>query len=283
MKEFLQSISPSFPSKSEAFNTYYFAHGVASAEFGDCLLVTLDTCRAHGLGYSADVTKEIFEVGTLTSSMIEKTIDFATNSSCSHVVIAMHHHPMKVRGDDDDHEAHIANGEAFLNALQSTGKNVLVLHGHKHLVEVKHANDDVNSPVVFSSSSLCAYPYTPNQTDFSNQFHIVEFDTSVTSNPCGTIYSWDRGAQSWIKSKRPHMPFEVPFGISPDLKQVASEIIALENVTFSDRETLINNIPGLKYVKINQIDQLNIMLKDTGKKLIQNSGAITGMIYEEVR
>lgn len=279
--DFLRKIKPPFPSSDNAFNDHYFAYGVASKTIGNCLLVALDTCKTHGLGYTSETAKEIFERGTLTDGMLEKTIELINNAEVNHVVVAMHHHPIAVTDSDEEPEDEIARGTALLDALLRSDKNIIVLHGHKHYVKVQSHSRDSNSLTVFSSASLCAYPFIESDTHFSNQFHLVEFDTTVSDKAMGKILSWDWGANRWEKSSRPHMPAIVHFGETPDLVDIIRHLSRLPVTPFIESEQLLELIPQLKYVTSSNITEINLAMSVSGRRLITAASQITGMIYEE--
>jgi len=278
--EFLQNISPSFPGADADFNTDYFATGVASQTFDDCLLIALNTCRTHGYGFTQELTAQVFEVGALTDAMIERVVRVARESDKVHIVLAMHHHPLPVTERDDDNDQ-MEKGTLLLEQLSTVRKNVLLLHGHKHYVRLQTHNSAPKPTIVFSSASLCAYPFISEETHFSNQFHIVEFDTTEFDTPRGKILSWDWSANRWVESTRGHMPAEVFFGSEPDLQSIADYLTNIQSTAFVEYDQLISDLPVLKYVRNDQIEQINEMLSGTGKSLISSSSRISGLLYEE--
>jgi Icc-related predicted phosphoesterase len=278
--EFLQCISPDFPSADVAFNLEYFAHGAASRIYGKCLLIALNTCRSHGFGFSTETTAQIFEKGTLTDNMLAKVVELIGTTPATHIVVAMHHHPRKVSTSENEASDEMAKGWVLLEALAKTGKPTLVLHGHKHFVNVKPVNEDPASPIVFSSASLCAYPFELGDTQYSNQFHVVEFDMGVTDRPVGKILSWDWGATKWEVSTREHMPYEVYFGAKPDISKIAA-VLAQQSATYLDKAKLYGVVPELMYASNDDISALNLKLKPLSRRIVRSKSEVTGMIYEE--
>lgn len=278
--DFLQSISPSFPSGDEEFNRTYFATGVASIELGACELVCLNTSRTHGLGFGQELTAEVFEKGSLTANMVGSVVDIVKQSDKGHVVVAMHHHPIPVTDRDDDNDQ-MRRGEQLLERLSNSGKRVLLLHGHKHYVKCHSFGAGANAVPILSAASLCAYPFDNEQTHFSNQFHVVEFDTAETQVARGRILSWDWAANRWVESTRAHMPAEVYFGAAPDLNEIATRLREFELAAFAAIDELLAEIPSLKYIQLSDLEAINEALRDSGRRLVVVSSKVSGMIYEE--
>ena len=229
--------------KRQEFNDKYFAHGVAGKSLGDCFLIAFDTCRTHGKGFGKEAAKQIYERGALTNPMVAKARKLADACEEFHILVAMHHHPLPVTPKDTENDQ-MENGAKLLDVLQSTGKNVILLHGHKHYVSLKNHRDDVSAPLVLSSASLSAYPFDHGETHFSNQFHVLEIDINELDNPTGTVHSWDWGANTWAKSKRPHMPGEVHFGGKPNLPDLVDKIRVLPKKPMYNKDCLLYTSPS---------------------------------------
>jgi len=280
LTEFIRLLRPAYPSADNEFNRDYFADGVASTVYGDCLFVGLNTCRTHGLGLEKEVTQKLFDKGVLTDAMIEKVVDLVSDSELDHVVIAMHHHPLSERnsppGDDP-----IPKGNVLIEQLEALGKNILLLHGHQHRVVLHKPSPSPKSPYILSCASLCALPYPGQHTDFSNQFHVVELNTTISDQPTGSVLTWDWGANGWQKSARLHMPHEVNFGPAIDVAAIGSKLRALPLRSLYKEKDLLELEPHLKYLTRRDVDELNRVLAKDGRQLVVEAGRIRCLLFEE--
>ncbi len=278
--DYLKSIYPYFPmGNCRNFNLEYFADGLAAIEIQNCLVIGLNTCSMHG--YGCEEAEIIYEKGSITTRMIEKCNKIIHHSSCNHVVVAMHHNPVSLN-NHPNLAASVPSGEEFLSQLASHNKNILVVHGHTHTVSIRKFDNSRRSPVIFSSASLCAYPATSEETTYSNQFHIVDFDTQIDSSTSGTIYSWERSENCWRKSPRSHMPYEVILGNSVDPAIVAKKLLDIRNEFVIDERRLKELAPELRYTDTSTIDEVNEILRPSGYRIIISAGGtIQGLIIEE--
>ncbi|PID46341.1 MAG: hypothetical protein CSB47_04505 [Proteobacteria bacterium] len=279
--DFLKSVRPAFPHSNDAFRADYFQDGVASAELGDCCLIAIDTCRAHGLGGDAEQTKGIWEVGLVTADMQEKILRIASESEKDHILVIMHHHPIKVDELEDIYPDAMEDGAQFLKALGDTGKKCLLVHGHKHQVHLKITElGTAYSPIVFSAATFSARPYPTQINGFYNLFHIIDFDTSETTFPAGEIFSWSWSGTSWVKSKHDLMPFHVPFGREVDVIALAKELAELNlPATGTLRaEALFDECQNLKFFRITELEALNKELAPHGRVILPLNSKIHAMM-----
>lgn len=280
--EYLPSLNPKFPSNNDSFNTEYFAYGVAATEIDGILVIAINTCRIHGYGFGAEPSKEIFERGSLSTDMIERCENLIEETMCTHTLIAMHHHPLSI-SENDEQEKVIENGHSFLDKMASLDSNILIVHGHTHTVKVTPFNELANGPIIFSSASLCALPITSESTDFSNQFHIVDYDTSILSRTIGTIYSWEYGSKGWERSPRSHMPYEVRFGETINIDVLSEQILDIRGERVISGERLKELVPSVKYLDAAQTIALNILLEPKGIQVVVSAGRLQGLVFEEGR
>ena len=279
--DFLKGVRPPFPHSNAAFRANYFQDGVASSELGDCCLIAIDTCRAHGLGGDEEQTKSIWEVGLVTAEMQEKIVRIASESDKDHILVIMHHHPIKVDEIEDIYPDAMKDGAQFLKALGDTGKKCLLVHGHKHQVNLKVTElGTAFSPIVFSAATFAARPYPTQTNGFYNLFHIIDFDTLETTFPAGAIFSWSWSGTSWVESKHDTMPFHVPFGKDVDINALAQELAAL-NLPETRKlaaEELFNSCENLKFLRITDLDALNRELESHGRALFPLNSKIHAMM-----
>lgn len=277
--DFLKNISPRFPNRDESFSASYFLNGVASKEYEQCLLIAVDTCRWHGLGKDDKTSEKIWNIGHVSEAMTEEILRQISASTLSHVLIMMHHHPTKVDDILDTEQDQMSSGAQLLSAIGDTDKNCVVIHGHKHQVNIKRHSKGVRPPIVFSSATFAARPY-PNQTSgFYNQFHILELDTTKTSFPSGAIYSWNWAAPAWTKSKLDTMPFRQAFGPEISLERLATELADLPLTSKVAYQELFIGCPDLEFLPMSQFDDLNEILVNKYKRmLVAHQSTIQAMI-----
>jgi Calcineurin-like phosphoesterase len=279
--EFLKSISPRFPGHDQSLSDDYHRDGIGACELGDCLIIALDTCQSHGFG--GENQKTIWSIGCLTERMTSRALELIEKSTKLHVIILMHHHPLRVDEVTDPEYDQMEGGTKFIEALGNSRKNCLVMHGHKHMVGLKMSGLGANPPVVFSAASLAAFPHRGQAWHFSNQFHIVEFKTSNCKFPEGTIYSWEWVGTKWEKSKKPAMPHKRNFGKNPNVGETAQLLSTLSVTSYLGISELTDKIPDIAFLSPQQITQINDLLEPNYRRLIDNFGEVSGLIYEEKR
>ena len=278
--EFLKQIRPEFPSPNSLLNDGYHNDGVGTCEVDQCLLVALDTCQLHGLGKNGEVSQNIWSIGHLTDGMIDKAMDAIAKTACEHVLVMMHHHPLKIDEIMDNQYDQMSNGPRFLELLGSSGKNCIVVHGHKHLVNLKRAPVGVRPAVLLSAASLAAYPYRGQDSHFSNQFHLLDFDLAERTRPQGTIFSWDWGASRWEASKKHTMPHINKFGPTLDIDAIEKKLRHVPIVSSLNRAKLLAAVPEVEYLSLDQVDEINNRLEPTGREIIQTRSQVSGMMLQ---
>lgn len=278
--DFLKEIQPNFPSPNIQLSDGYHKDGVGTSEVGECLLVALDTCKLHGLGKNGETSQGIWSVGHLTDGMIEKTMEAIEASSCEHVLVMMHHHPLKIDDIEDQQYDQMSKGPQFLALLGASEKNCIVVHGHKHLVNLKKAPIGDRPAVLFSAASLAAYPYRGQDSHFSNQFHLLEFDLSERLHPQGTILSWDWGASRWEASKKHSMPHVKKFGPTIEIDKVEEKLRKIPIVGSLNRMKLLAAIPEVEYLSLDEIEEMNKRLEPTGREILQRQSQVSGMMLQ---
>ena len=279
--EFLKQVNPQFPSSDESFNSAYREHGVASMELDGCILVAIDTCRLHGLGKDDNTSAQIWSVGFLTDDMIDRVITAIEDSTSTHAVVLMHHHPRKVDEIEDTDYDEIPSGCELLRRLSASSKNCVVLHGHKHMVNLRRRDTDANHPPLLSAASLAAYACRERSRNYSNQFHVLEIDTSVQDKAQGTVLSWEWGSFRWEKSKKHAMPHKVRFGPIPSLDQIEKAVAKLGILTSMNQAELFKAVPDIKFLDLKEIEELNERLKQTGIEILLRQSEIGGAIKQE--
>jgi 3',5'-cyclic AMP phosphodiesterase CpdA len=278
--EFLRSVSPDFPYRDQDFKRDYFGTGVATKELGSCCLIAIDTCRTHGQGSSAEISKRIWEVGHISTQMREQVIASIKASQATHFLIMMHHHPDRVDDIIDIHTDAMKDGAEFLRDIGGLGKKCIVLHGHKHQVYLKHSLHGSPPPIVFSAATFASKPYPSQSRGFENLFHVIEVDMNEKRFPAGAIYSWNWNGAQWGESKHVDMPHYVPFGRQVDLSAIAKVLAQIQITSKVTAVELHEKCPDLKFLHINQIDALNEELKPFKRTVYPKHSKIDAMLED---
>jgi hypothetical protein len=174
----------------------------------------------------------------------------------------------------------MSKGPSFLKALGDSGKNCIVVHGHKHLVNLKRATVGDRPAVLLSASSLAAYPYRGQEGHFSNQFHLLDLDIAERSRPQGTVYSWDWGASRWEESKKHSMPHIKKFGPIPIIGAIEEQLKQLPIIGSLNRSKLLEAVPDLEYLSLDEIEVINKRLEPTGREILLRQSKVSGMILQ---
>ena len=90
-----------------------------SAEFGNWLMVNIDSCRAGRAG------------GIVTNDEITRMQDVFAASSAKHVLVCLHHPPV-LMGSAWLDSVGLENGAQFLELLQADGRVRVTIFGHVH-------------------------------------------------------------------------------------------------------------------------------------------------------
>ncbi|MGV1926551.1 metallophosphoesterase family protein [Agrobacterium tumefaciens] len=278
--EFLRTVSPDFPHRDQTFKNEYFGTGVATIELGQCCIIAIDTCRTHGHGSSAEVSKRIWEVGHISTGMREQIIAAMKASDASHFVIVMHHHPDRVDDIHDIYTDSMKDGAEFLRDIGSIGKKCIVLHGHKHQVHLKHAAHGSPPPIVFSAATFASKPYPTQSRGFENLFHVVEVDMAEQRFPAGAILSWNWSGTQWGESKHVDMPYYVAFGRPVSVFEIAKSLSQIQITSKVTADELYSICPDLKYLHSNQIDALNDELKQFNRTVYAKHSKISAMLED---
>lgn len=275
--DFLRSV-PGFPFRDPETHRDYFASGVCSVDIGSVLVIAIDTCRTHGFGKDEATNRKIWSRGHITQQMIDEICKRIQECNHQHIVLMMHHHPEKVDQLDDPDFDQMQDGPQLMTELARFPKAIFVLHGHKHLVRLKHASTGLNPPIVLSAASLAAHPYPGYGQYHANQFHILEIDTSEASRAQGRVLSWDWGSSRWEPSKKPDMPHSQRFGPIISLSDLADKLGKLTVVSQIDLAAIRLSVPEIDYFQVSRVDDLNNLLAGFGYEIIPHKSEIFAMV-----
>lgn len=285
MQNYGRFIRPEFPYSCADFNQSYYDCGVASVEIGDSTVICIDTCRLHGLG--GVKFKEVFSIGSISQPMIDNVAQLARASDRQNVVVMMHHHPDKVHMEHDVDDDVMAKGKVLLEELALIDKQILVLHGHKHMVAVNYKPGFKFDIPVFSAASFSCTPYSGEHPLSANQFHILDLDADGSSpQKKGEILSWEWHLGKWKTSKKDYMTHVVPIGRKANISEIERSIRSLSPTRFMDKDELLEAIPEIEFATKAEIEEINEKFEDDSKVIsiwMDGGGRLQGLKYEEIR
>lgn len=285
MQNYGQFISPDFPSSSEEFNRLYYAVGVACSDIKTTRVICIDTCRLHGLG--GEEFKKVFTTGSISQPMIDEVSKLAKATALPTVIIVMHHHPDKVHPNYDVDDDVMAKGMRLLDELATIDKQIIVLHGHKHMVAVNYLPGFRAEIPVLSAASLSCLPYSGDHELSANQFHIMDLDVAGNSpEKTGEILSWEWHVSKWKPSKKDYMTHVVPIGKKADTVEIVRQLRELSPTNFLNKSELLSAIPEIEFATKSQIEDINEHFENDSKPIsiwMDSGGRLKGLQYEEVR
>jgi 3',5'-cyclic AMP phosphodiesterase CpdA len=280
---FLEDIRPLFPHKDCAISKKFHSEQFACFERDNVLMAIVNTCSL--IGYGGGAKEDLFRKGFISEKVLDGLISEVSKTTCASVLVAMHHHPIPVHETQDQQDDFIEAGAELIVRLQGTGKPSIILHGHKHFVNFKAANNGPNAPWILSSSSLGAKPYDGFEENYSCQFHVVELSTSLGNDNSlrGRIWSWDWVVTAWQPARTNGLPAQTGFSDSIDLRAIAVKVRSLvEGGGSINGEKAKGQVPDLDFLTREQLTELKSMLQNEYKvRMIADGGNATLSFWEE--
>lgn len=259
---FLEDIRPLFPHRNDTISKKFHSEQFACFERDNVLIAIVNTCSL--IGYGGGAKEDLFRKGFISERVLDGLIYEVTKTSCASVLVAMHHHPIPVHETQDQQDDFIEAGAELINRIQSTGKPSIILHGHKHFVNFKAANNRANAPWILSSSSLGAKPYDGFEENYSCQFHVVEISALLENNNAlhGRIWSWDWIVSAWEPARTNGLPAQTGFSESINLRAIAVKVNSLvEGGGSIHGRRAKDQVPELDFLTRERLTELRSMLQ----------------------
>lgn len=215
-----RNLRPGFPFESDADCRAFFSDGFCILDLRpDAQLVAVNTVIDHRDEKSANR-------GTFDVARIEKMKRALKSRLRAPLRLAMmHHHPVLHTSPYLTDADVIDTGDALVRALREAGCR-LVVHGHKHVANLRYV-DDV---VIFAAGSFSA---TMNEfaTSIGNMFHVAELEgVGKGSAMRGKIRTWVYGhGKGWDKSSVTHrgFPHVTGFGAGSSLDDMRRSLLSM--------------------------------------------------------
>jgi len=280
--DYLTNFEPKHPNSDNSFTESYINEGVAACELDQCNVICVNTCVLHGLG-GVDAYK-IAQKGHITPVMIDKIEQHIRSSEAQYHLLVMHHHPRRLNEIiDPDYDA-MENGSELLEMISQLNRHVLLLHGHKHLVNLEPIRQDNSNSWIFSASSLAAPAYPKMENFFTNQCHLIDLTNCTVDDFKGYIYSWDWNVgKKWSKANKHIMPYKSAFGKIVDVQEIAKKLIDLPVIGFYSASELFDQIPELEYSPPNILSDIEAYLDEREEcvTLVFSKGYLEGLTQQE--
>ena len=150
----------------------YWGRGYEAVSGDDWVVVTINTCHFHGTLLANE-----YERGRIGESALadlrENLLDLSEKFAFR--VVVLHHPPIS-------HEEFgislgrvpMWNGDLLVKAVEETGKDWLIIHGHKHLHRLVRSSGTEYAPIVFGAASFGALLTGEVSNQTKNQFYILE-------------------------------------------------------------------------------------------------------------
>jgi metallophosphoesterase superfamily enzyme len=288
----LKNLSPSYPTGRPAADEAFWTEGFSIIDEHPYRLLVLNSCHGYpphpGDGAECAELVEYFKEldrGSFPQELQTKLEDALGGLAYRPVNVALlHHHPVEHerRSVLKDSYGPMRRGDEFLRILDEHPKSGrwFVLHGHKHVPRLVPASgDSANSPVVMGAASLGAQLWHPVVTVARNQFHIIEFETSMVPGIAslrGTIesYMWGYGV-GWSVSGRRNsgLPPLCGFGPILDHRVLAASVDAqlrARAVEFASWHLLEEVIPELRYQSPRDFEMFEAELSSLGLAILRD-------------
>lgn len=239
-KSCLQSLSPPFPLDHACYETNdnvyvdrFWSRNFVLVPFDefDCTLLIINSCAFHG--YSSEAHKQPDEHlrGRISPSTLS-AIETAIKGRNTKLNIALVHHHLVKHPRIDDGGSLMINSGLLIEALKSTGKQWLVIHGHQHAPFLSYGDASPLAPVILSSGSVAVKTTRTTGGQARNQIHHLHIDLDKMEGSgaeiLGEMTTWSWGFENgWEKATSDGgITFNSGFGYRPSTIDLRNEIKA---------------------------------------------------------
>lgn len=282
--EHLKQLSPVYPLvninqpenlEDHMNRVHYFGSDFLFLQKDKYNLVILNSCANHT---SDPAAHEKGFVSKSTHQWLEESLKRNFDRKNKKLgILVCHHHPIQHADHGIGTYDFMNGGTELLEMLNKYG-NWVVIHGHKHHAKLSYHSDGSKKTVVFAAGTLSCHKETLGG-DFTNQFYIMNVDTSKTKGtPQGTfeVYTW-QGSHWALSKRRADGVFSgVGFGDVGCLEELAEEISKnVAPVKGTDWAQIIQSFPQIKCCVPKDLEHLENNLQEFGVDiLIDSDGAI---------
>lgn len=231
-------------------------------------LLILNSCSEHGHD------PHEFEKGTAPVSALKWIKNDIGQLADDRVNLLIVHHPLySFTTHDNQAYDFLLRGDRLMSILEDLGGWV-VMHGHKHLGQIRHAGDATNTPsVIISAASFAAVMDESGPDGSENQFYILDIDRTDAGEVKGTIRAWNWNVgRRWQKSppgSGNRICFECGFGSRLRPEEIATLIANEFEAGCRDWHEFIKAIPDLKHVLPKTLDRVKAKLAQHHRLVVE--------------
>lgn len=258
----------------------YWGRGYEVVHGENWVVVTINSCHYHN-----SLLPNEYERGRIgNAALAELRANLKEISEQYLYRIVVLHHPPSSHEEFDVPlgRTPMYNGDLLLKAIEDTGSDWLVVHGHKHLFRLTKSTGAEYSPMILGAASFGALLTAEIANQTKNQFYIIELSTTNIDGEerlKGRLESlyWD--STNWnICSDIPH---GLPHGCGFDCSNLArttklateiKEKIGLsqsQTMTWSELQRVIE---PLNFLIPKEIENLQKKLEKLGVQRMPKSG-----------
>lgn len=185
------------------------------------------------------------------------------------------HHPLySSTTHDNQGYDFLLRGDRLMSILEDLGGWV-VMHGHKHLGQIRHAGGATNTPsVIISAASFAAVMDENGPEGSENQFYILDIDRTDAGDVEGTIRAWNWNVgHRWQRSppgSGDRIYFECGFGSRLRAEEIAQLIADEYDSGRRDWHEFIAAIPALKHVLPKTLERVKTKLTQNHRLLVES-------------
>jgi predicted phosphodiesterase len=171
-------------------------------------------------------------------------IDNKVNLQNQCLVFLLHHHPIQYPDlPYEDADFSILNNSAQLMNLATKHDVGFIIHGHKHIPQIKLYKDEVMQPV----NVICAGSFSSRLDDRwlqgqGNFFHIMDVSLDDIKVPKGKLISWARytghGWINWQQKKLVGVNHVENFGNTLNFQELKNKLKSILTELFSSRDAV---------------------------------------------
>lgn len=240
----------------------------------DWVVVIVNSCHFHSTQLANEFERG--RIGDAALLELTKRLSDVSKDKAFRLVL-MHHPPI----NHEEAEVQLGrepmfNGISFLRALEDSGLDWLVIHGHKHFQRLIRHGDSDHSPMIFGAGSFGASLKGAVATRTKNQFYILELETTrdvleqERLKARFTSLYWNLTQWNRVEEESQGLPDKCGFDLAkrvevPKLAKAIQTVLD-GGAPYSTWEELVGQIEELKYLTPGDIRAL--------KKTLQNINII---------
>jgi len=224
----LRFLDPPFPTRDESAAACYWANGYCILDRPPRLrIVLVNTCSLHG--YTTEADRQLDHGFVPEQLFSQLPADLKARGPAQINVLVCHHHPLEIDLPAEDRSV-ISNGQELVSLLTTlTPPSWMIIHGHRHLPNIRYASAVAHSPTVFSAGSFAANLHLQLQGRAANQFYLIDLE-NFSNDLRGSYeaWTWDQHEGEWLKGQNTRaLPASGGFGYRSSANSLAQTIAEL--------------------------------------------------------